>query len=538
MEQTALYRKYRPKTFDEVIGQDNIVKTLKNQVENKEVGHAYLFCGTRGTGKTSCARLFAKAINCEYSKNGSPCGECAPCKNFGNDGNLDIVEIDAASNNRVDEIRELREKIKYAPTTCKYKVYIIDEVHMLTESAFNALLKTLEEPPAYAVFILATTEPQKLPKTILSRCMKFDFKLVSENLLAQHLKNIFAKEGITCDEESLMQIALAGQGSVRDTLSIAQMVVAYCNKNITLQKCLECIGSTDYESLNNLLSSIINKDVGGTLIELNGVFNSSKNVVTIVKNICEMVKNILIIKLSPNAKDMLKLTNSDYSLLEKLSKGETALLVAILKALSSIEAEVKFALNPEILVESTIISVLCEQDTIISLQKRIEKLETAFEVGAVPQKTVAQPSLNNVATNQLSTQPVAQAGNTQSAQTNILTKTNEQSPFDSSAQQLSTEIKDADKLFGLVLKHYRTNKNNLMYAVCREVVDVKLSDNTLNIFVENANVNVLNEKMGDIKNIIEQNGVKVDIKITAVQTTDKVKRLKEIFGDKLKVIEG
>ena len=534
MEQTALYRKYRPKTFEEVIGQDNIVKTLKNQVQNNEVGHAYLFCGTRGTGKTSCARLFAKAINCEHSKNGSPCGECSVCKNFGNDGNLDIVEIDAASNNRVDEIRELREKIKYAPTTCKYKVYIIDEVHMLTESAFNALLKTLEEPPAYAVFILATTEPQKLPKTILSRCMRFDFKLVADEVLINHLKNIFAKENIACDEESFTQIALAGQGSVRDTLSIAQMVVAYCNKNITIEKCLECIGATDYQSLTGLFEAVISKDVGNTLIAFQSVFNTSKNTVVLVKNICEMIKNILIIKLSSNAQNILKLTKSDYTLLEQLAKGETQLYVALLKALSSIEAEVKFALNPEILVESTIVSTICEQETIIGLQKRIEKLETAFEVCAIPS---AQPMQTNV---QVVQKLAEQVNRVQNPQSSTLTQTSEQSPFANSEQVIntSTEIKDADKLFGLVLKYYRTTKNNLMYAVCREVVDVKLSDNTLNIYVENANVSVLKEKANDIKNIIEQSGIKVQVEITAVQTTDKVKRLKEIFGDKLKVIEN
>lgn len=525
MEQTALYRKYRPKTFDEVIGQDNIVKTLKNQVENNEVGHAYLFCGTRGTGKTSCARLFAKAINCEHSKNGSPCGECASCKNFGNDGNLDIVEIDAASNNRVDEIRELREKIKYAPTTCKYKVYIIDEVHMLTESAFNALLKTLEEPPSYAVFILATTEPQKLPKTILSRCMKFDFKLVADEVLSTHLKNIFENEGVKCDEESLIQIALAGQGSVRDTLSIAQMVIAYSGKNITIQKTIECIGATDYESLKNLLGAIFSKDIGHVLTELHFVLATTKNIVVIVKSICEMVKNILLIKLTNNANSILKLTNNDYSILESLSKkANEGLALSLLKALAGIEAELKFALNSEILVESTILGAVYEYISFENLEKRIEKLETLFEVGAVaPQpKVQSTPDLNN-----------STIINRQEQKTQQINNEIKEAPITQ-----NNHFTDADKLFGVVLKHYRTNKNNLMYAVCREVVEVKLLDNTLNIFVEYTNFDVLNEKASDIKDILEQNGVNVSVVISAVQTTDKVKRLKEIFGDKLKIIEN
>ncbi|MBP3582028.1 MAG: DNA polymerase III subunit gamma/tau, partial [Clostridia bacterium] len=213
----ALYRKYRPRTFEEVIGQDHIVKTLVNQIKLDKISHAYLFTGSRGTGKTSTAKIFAKAINCADSKNGSPCGKCEVCKSL--DGaNIDVLEIDAASNNGVDEIRDLREKVKYPPVVGKYKVYIIDEVHMLSTSAFNALLKTLEEPPAHTVFILATTEVHKLPATILSRCLRFDYKLVSLEDLSNLLKSILKAENVTFDEQAINIIARAGEGSVRDTL--------------------------------------------------------------------------------------------------------------------------------------------------------------------------------------------------------------------------------------------------------------------------------------------------------------------------------
>ena len=230
----ALYRKYRPTTFDGVIGQEHITTSLKNQIKNDAISHAYLFCGTRGTGKTSVAKIFAKSINCENPTNGSACGKCPTCLALNDPSNLDILEIDAASNNRVDEIRELREKVKYPPVNGKYKVYIIDEVHMLTDSAFNALLKTLEEPPKHVVFVLATTEVQKLPATILSRCLRFDFKLVGLNDLENHLKRIFNDSGIKFDDSAVSLIARLGEGSVRDTLSIADMCVAYTNKNIII----------------------------------------------------------------------------------------------------------------------------------------------------------------------------------------------------------------------------------------------------------------------------------------------------------------
>ena len=228
----ALYRKFRPNTFDEVIGQDHIIKTLKNQIEMKQISHAYLFCGSRGTGKTSVAKIFAKAVNCQNPQNGSPCFECEVCKNLQNSNNIDIIEIDAASNNRVDEIRDLRDKVKYPPIYGKYKVYIIDEVHMLTDSAFNALLKTLEEPPKHIIFILATTEPQKLPATILSRVLRFDFKLVGQQKLEDLIKNIFKKSNISFDNESISLIAKSGNGSVRDALSIADMCSSFSNNNI------------------------------------------------------------------------------------------------------------------------------------------------------------------------------------------------------------------------------------------------------------------------------------------------------------------
>ena len=231
MAYLALYRKYRPNTFDGLIGQEHIVKTLVNQIENDRLGHAYLFTGTRGTGKTSAAKIFAKAINCLNPKNGSPCGECECCRAISNPSNIDVIEIDAASNNGVNEIRDLREKVQYPPVSCKYKVYIIDEVHMLTGAAFNALLKTLEEPPKHAVFILATTEVHKIPATILSRCMRFDFRLISNEKIASLISKIYDEQDKDYEKEAVYAIAKAGEGSIRDALSIADTAISFGTVN-------------------------------------------------------------------------------------------------------------------------------------------------------------------------------------------------------------------------------------------------------------------------------------------------------------------
>ena len=312
MSYLALYRKYRPTKFDEVIGQNHITQTLTHQVENGAINHAYLFTGTRGTGKTTCAKIFAKAINCLHPVNGSPCGECDVCKELNNPSNMDILEIDAASNNRVDEIRDLREKVKYPPVSGKYKVYIIDEVHMLTDSAFNALLKTLEEPPKHVVFILATTEVQKLPATILSRCMRFDFKLIDSASLAKQVEKVYLDSGITFEPPALDLIANAGLGSSRDTLSIADMVASFCSNNVTFSKTLQVLGSISKETIINLTQHIIEKDVNGFITLLTQVLNDGKNVSVLTKDLMNHFRDLILIANSQNANNILNYPEEIY----------------------------------------------------------------------------------------------------------------------------------------------------------------------------------------------------------------------------------
>ena len=359
----ALYRKYRPKTFDEVVGQDHITQTLKRQVENGKINHAYLFTGSRGTGKTSCAKIFAKAVNCLHPVNGSPCYECEVCKALENANNVDVLEIDAASNNRVDEIRDIREKVKFLPVNGKYKVYIIDEVHMLTESAFNALLKTLEEPPEHIIFILATTEVHKLPQTILSRCMRFDFHLVPEQTLIQHLKNIFQKENIKCEEDAYNLIAKAGQGSVRDTLSVADCLVAFSGGDIKTKDVMDILGNSGYEANLKICGAIQSKDIGTALMTLSNLEKQGKNMSFVAKDITITFRNLLVCKTCNDSKIMLGFSNEMYdAYMELANKFEVKDLMEDMKIFSSIEAELKYAISPKTLIETAIISCISESE--------------------------------------------------------------------------------------------------------------------------------------------------------------------------------
>lgn len=377
MSYTALYRKYRSQSFDEIVGQKHIITSLTNQIKNNQVGHAYLFTGTRGTGKTSIAKIFAKAINCPHSHNGNPCNKCEICKSITSGSNVDILEIDAASNNRVDEIRELREKVKYPPVTCKYKVYIIDEVHMLTDSAFNALLKTLEEPPAYVVFILATTEVQKLPATILSRCLRFDFKLLTDEELEKHLKYVFEDSGIKYEKEALTLLAKLGNGSVRDTLSIADMCVAYSNKNVTYSSVIEAVGMTDRQTLKLISECLLAGDQGRLLSAINEVAGAGKNLTQLAKDLVGYIRDILIVKTCKDYKDILKLSSDNISDLEALSKIATSeKLIEILTKLSSLDNDFRYSTSPRNLLEITLVS-LCnfEMTELNDLKMQVKLLE-------------------------------------------------------------------------------------------------------------------------------------------------------------------
>jgi len=354
----ALYREFRPSNFDEVVGQDFITKTLKNQIKTDRLTHAYLFCGPRGTGKTSTAKIFARAVNCTHTHDGNPCGMCAECVAL-SEPNTDIVEIDAVSNNRVEEIRDLREKVNFPPLIGKYKVYIVDEVHMLTESAFNALLKTLEEPPKHVIFILATTEIHKLPATILSRCTRFDFKLLPIQELVEHLKNVFDAKKIKYDEKSLHLIAKAGEGSVRDMLSIADSVASYCDYNITYENTEKVIGLSDRDSIKNILQAIANQDVSELFLAVKSALGRGKNIQVLCKEMADFIKNLIMVKVGVGDYSILDILPGEYaSFVEMSNLFDIDYLKRAFSQFARIELELKYSLNPENLFETACLQLM------------------------------------------------------------------------------------------------------------------------------------------------------------------------------------
>ena len=372
----ALYRKYRPQTFDDVVGQDHIVKTLVNQIKFDKISHAYLFTGSRGTGKTSIAKIFARAINCNSLKNGSPCGKCENCKAL-EGTNIDVLEIDAASNNGVDEIRDLREKVKYPPVVGRYKVYIIDEVHMLSISAFNALLKTLEEPPAQTVFVLATTEVHKLPATILSRCLRFDFKLVSLDDLTAHLKKILTAEKVKFDDSAVNVIARAGEGSVRDMLSIADRCVSFAGAELTYQKVIDVLGISEREILIKMANLIISHDIGGALTELDKVLSGGKSALVFSNDLISYFRDlILIYSLKTKAREIVVVKDDIFAQMEtQATEKNYAEILKAIEVLSGVEQELRYSAQPRIVLETAIIKIVSES----SLLTRIESIEEALK---------------------------------------------------------------------------------------------------------------------------------------------------------------
>ena len=456
----ALYREFRPTTFKQVIGQNHITRTLSNQVKNGELTHAYLFTGTRGTGKTSCAKIFSKAINCLSPEDGSPCGKCSVCEAL-NLPNTDVLEIDAASNNRVDEIRDLRERVKYPPTIARKKVYIIDEVHMLTESAFNALLKTLEEPPEYVVFILATTEVHKLPATILSRCTRFDFRLLTTDELVNHLKGVFEQKGIICDENSLYLIATQGAGSVRDTLSIADSVSAFCEKNITYDKCLEVLGLTSNEGITKLVNSIINNDVKGIFGEVRNILNRGKNISLLCKETTEYFKDLLLIKSGINDLNTLNVMPNELDLMRQQASNisEDVLKVGF-DRFARIELDLKYSANPQNLFESVCISLL-------NTPKR-EQNNVVNNVASAP-----SPATNIQQT------PISSNSNTNQSSVNISNKQSTASADTVSVRPESVQNNEIGKLWGSVLLKIKESNMFALSASLKDVYGVHMVGNTL-----------------------------------------------------------
>ena len=400
MSYTALYRKFRPDNFDDVKGQDHIVTTLTNQIKANRIGHAYLFCGTRGTGKTTVAKILAKAVNCQRPVNGSPCGECEMCKAIQAGTSMNVIEIDAASNNGVDNIREIREEVAYRPTEGNFKVYIIDEVHMLSTGAFNALLKTLEEPPSYVIFILATTEAHKIPITILSRCQRYDFHRISIDTIAARLDELLKIENVEAEEKAVRYVAKAGDGSMRDALSLLDQCIAfYLGQTLTYDKVLEVLGAVDTEVFSKLLRQVLKGNVTAAIRTLEDLIIGGRELGQFVGDFTWYMRNLLLVKTSENPEEAIDVSSENLKLLqEECEMVDVETLMRYIRIFSDLSSQIRYSTQKRVLVEIALIK-LCRpamETNLDSVLDRLRVLEQRMDERPVQQVIVQQGSTGDM----------------------------------------------------------------------------------------------------------------------------------------------
>ncbi|ADL08861.1 DNA polymerase III subunit gamma/tau [Thermosediminibacter oceani] len=417
MAYVALYRRYRPRDFDEIVGQEAIVRTLKNQIRTGKIGHAYLFCGMRGTGKTSTARVFAKALNCEQGPTDTPCNRCRNCLAINEGGMIDVIEMDAASNRGIDDIRTLRESVNFPPSEGRYRVYIIDEVHMLTTEAFNALLKTLEEPPEHVVFILATTEPNKLPSTILSRCMRFDFRRVQTRELVSHLKRISAENGVEAEDKALALIARSSQGSMRDALSLLDKALAFGGDKLTYRDALSLFGAVGDDLFFEISRAVKQRAPGRILDIIEEVVGLGKDLLRFTDDLMGFYRNLLMVSIGAD-RNLVDVTDEEYGELEALAKSYSREeILNILDLLKTASNDVRWASQPRTVLEAAMVKLALPElwtgetapaARIKALEERVEELEKRLEgfSGSSPAYEAQKPDTGGASAGSQAENPV------------------------------------------------------------------------------------------------------------------------------------
>jgi len=546
----ALYRKYRSRTFDEMCGQEAVVASLKNQIKNNEISHAYIFSGTRGTGKTSAAKIFSRAVNCLNPKDGNPCNECENCKAILNETVLDVVEMDAASNNGVDDIRELKEKVVYPPASLKYKVYIIDEVHMLSKGAFNALLKILEEPPRHLIFILATTELEKIPATILSRSQKFLFKRISTDVIEKHLKRISELEGYTCDDEVYSIIANSSDGAMRDALSVLDQLLSIDKKHIETKDAMEILGISSSDLLFELSEALIKRDINKSLDKIDEIFKEGVDFNTLTSQIINNFRDLVIVKTLKKPEKMIYSTHLEaLSTIVTMTSLEDLLLIT--DYLKEISNEIKYADNKRIIFEMNAIKICNRYDNALLL-KRVERLENKINnIGEISTNNSSYDSLNrndrftynennikeNINVKEINKDEILEKSNIiedtreieKSEQSDIIKDDLNENLSNDKELNLNQIIQDFPK----IMDELKSKNQNPFAGVLKDATLTNYSNNTLEIsFNENLgfHYNFCNndEKKKILSDLLKSiYGIDIDIKVNFLKSHDK---LEEIFG--------
>lgn len=525
MAYTALYRKWRPRDFRDIIGQEAIVRTLVNQIMSDRLTHAYLFCGTRGTGKTSTAKVFAQAINCETPIDGNPCHKCASCLDIEEKNSMNIIEIDAASNNGVDNIREIREEVRYTPTLGKYKVYIIDEVHMLSIGAFNALLKTLEEPPGHVIFILATTEPHKILATILSRCQRYDFKRITIYTIAKALKSYMMDENIEIEDKALNYIGKVADGSMRDALSILDQCIAfYLGEPITLEKVLDVLGAVDHSVFAKLVDALVAKDAKTCMTIVDDISLQGRDILQFILDTVAHLRNLLIVKSVKVSEGILDMTADQIIILrEQSSKFQDEMILYYIKQLSTLESNIKYMSGERILLEVELLK-LCHpemDDSIDGLQHRIAHLEEEIKKG-VREIIIEEPKTE-----------IKHTKKRKQKRVNLLAVPEDIKIVIENWEEVISRFDASMKAF--ISKTYPINlENDQLYIICED-------ETTKNYLSQEKNIGKINKGLEDLYNkkfnlnIIDQEGYGniTHQKLSKLDSIEESKKIYQQIRDKI-----